>query len=466
MSNMKGLNVALSALQAHQRAIEVAGQNIANANTKGYTRQRVGMVAAGAPVTPAIHSGTRVGGDGVKIQSIERLNDAFLTQRALQEHAADAGLRRTQSILAQVEQHFGEPGDNGISAQLNEFWTGWEDVANQPSDQAARTQLLQRAETLASTIRKVDSDLVRLREQTVDEIKTQVTQINSLAEQIGGLNLSIQTATLNGLNPNDLADQRDVLVGKLADMAGATIKPADNGAVDVYLGGTALVRGATTSALAAPTTDAAGNVNVAWAIDNYPVELSGGELLALRQAVNVTLSAGSSGGVDGYRKKLNDVAIALRDQVNAQHAAGLDLRSPEQAGGAFFTATGASDFAVSPALVADPKRVAAATPGAGRLDGSNALTMAELANPSGSADRIYQALVVGLGVEADTANRRAEIQAEVVMEADAARDGAAGVNLDEEMTNLVSYQHAYAAAARVMNAVNEALDTLINRTGV
>jgi flagellar hook-associated protein 1 FlgK len=103
-----------------------------------------------------------------------------------------------------------------------------------------------------------------------------------------------------------------------------------------------------------------------------------------------------------------------------------------------------------------------ATPGAGRLDGSNALAMAELPNPSGSADRIYQALVVGLGVEADTANRRAEIQAEVVMEADAARDSAAGVNLDEEMTNL----DAYAAAARVMNAVDEALEILINRTAV
>jgi flagellar hook-associated protein 1 FlgK len=466
MSSLKGLNVALTALQAHQRAIEVAGQNIANANTKGYTRQRVNLVSAGAPVTPAIHSVSRTGGDGVKIENIQRLNDAFLEQRALQEHAADSSLQRTQRILAQVEQNFGEPGDNGIAAQLDEFWAGWEDVANRPSDPAARTQLLQRAETLASTMRKVDSDLVRLREQTVDEMGTIVTQVNSLAKQISGLNNSIQTATLNGLSPNDLADQRDELIRKLGTLAGATIKPAENGAVDVYLGGTALVRGATVSELAQPTTDGSGNVTVAWAIDDYPVDLTGGELQALRQAVNVTLSDGTTGGVDGYRKKLNDVAIALRDQVNAVHAAGRDLQSPEQAGAAFFTGSGAVDFSVNPAVVSDPLKVAAATPGAGRLDGSNALAMAEVANANGSPDRIYSALVVGLGVEADTANRRAEIQAEVVIEADSARESASGVNLDEEMTNLVGYQHAYAAAARVMNAVNEALDVLINRTGV
>jgi flagellar hook-associated protein 1 len=466
MSSMKGLNVALSALQAHQRAIEVAGQNIANANTKGYTRQRVTLIAAGAPVTPAIHSVSRAGGDGVKIENIERLQDAFLEQRALQEHAADSSLQRTQRILAQVEQNFGEPGDNGISAQLNEFWAGWEDVANMPGDDAARTQLLQRAETVASTIRKVDSDLTRLREQTVDEMGTIVTQVNSLAKQIGGLNNSIQTATLNGLSPNDLADQRDELVRKLSDLAGATIKPADHGAVDVYLGGTALVRGTTVSELAAPSTDGSGNVSVAWAIDDYPVDLTGGQLQALRQAVNVTLSDGTTAGVDGYRKKLNDVANALRDQVNAQHAAGLDLQSPEQAGGAFFTGTGAADFGVSQALVGNPKLIAAAKPGAGRLDGSNALSMADVATATGSPDRLYSSLVVGLGVEADTANRRAEIQAEVVIEADSARDSASGVNLDEELTNLVGYQHAYAAAARVMNAVDQALDILINRTGV
>ena len=465
MSSMKGLNVALSALQAHQRAIEIAGQNIANANTKGYTRQRVNLAAAGAPVTPAIWSTSRVGGDGVQIVSIDRLNDTFLTQRALQEHAADASMQRTQQILAQVEQNFGEPGDNGIAAQLNEFWAGWQDVANQPGNEASRTQLLQRSETLAATIRKVDSDLSRLHDETIEEIGTQVTQINSMAKQISGLNNSIQTATLNGLNPNDLADQRDNLIAKLATMAGATIKPADNGAVDVYLGGTALVRGATANELAAPTTDAAGNVTIAWKLDNYPVDLTGGELAALRQAVNVTLSKGTTGGVDGYRKKLDDVANALRDQVNAQHALGSDLQSPEQAGGIFFTGTGASDLGVNPALLSNPNLVAAAKPGSGRLDGSNALAMSDLADPVGSPDRIYQALVVGLGVEADTANRRAQIQADVVNEADAARESASGVNLDEELTNLVGYQHAYAAAARVMNAVDQALDVLINRTG-
>ena len=467
MSDFKGLNVALTAMLAHRRAIEVAGQNVANANTAGYTRQRANLAAISAPVTPAIHARTTGVGGGVQVEDIERLRDVFLDQRALQENGADASLKRTQSIFAQLEQVLGEPGDNGLAAQLSEFWAGWEDVANQPGNEAARTQLIQRAETLASGLRKADGDIGRLRQGAVEEISTIVDEVNSTAGQVAELNRAIQVATQNGMSPNDLADQRDLLVDRLAKYAGATTRPAKDGLVDVYLGGTAIVRGYETVKLAKPTTDATGAVQIAWANDNYPVELTGGELLGLRQGVNVTLSAGTVGGVDGYRKKLNDVAAALMTAVNAQHQAGLDFQSPTaQPGAAFFTGTGAGDITVNPAIADNPMLVAAAKPSAGRLDGSNAQAMTDLATAAGGADATYHAFVVQLGVEADTANRRASIQADVLTEVESARQSASGVNLDEEMTNLVGSQHAYAAAARLMTAVDEALDTLINRTGM
>src|SRR5215208_7066528 len=131
MSGMKGLNTALTALYAHQRAIETTAQNVANANTEGYTRQRVNTASVSAPATPAIHSRSinEVGG-GVQIISIERLHDVFLDQRANQENATGSSLTKTAQIMANVENAFAEPTDNGIAAQLGEFWNGWQDLAN------------------------------------------------------------------------------------------------------------------------------------------------------------------------------------------------------------------------------------------------------------------------------------------------------------------------------------------------
>src|SRR3954471_10806197 len=221
MSGMKGLNTALTALYAHQRAIETTAQNVANANTEGYTRQRVNTASVAAPATPAIHSRSvnEVGG-GVQIISIERLHDVFLDQRANQENATGSSLTKTAQIMANVENAFAEPTDNGLAAQLGELWNGWQDLANHPEDPAARTQLLQRASTLSDGVKKLDSDLVALRDSATGELKTTVNQVNSMAKQIGELNNAVRTANQNGLNANDLSDQRDLLVSKLAKLPG------------------------------------------------------------------------------------------------------------------------------------------------------------------------------------------------------------------------------------------------------
>jgi flagellar hook-associated protein 1 FlgK len=464
MTQLKGLNTALTALYANQRAIEVAGQNVANVNTEGYTRQRVNLAAINAPVTPAIHSrSTNEVGGGVQVVSVERLQDAFLTQRANQEHATAADLNRAAKTMASVEQIFGEPSDNGIQSQMSDFAAAWQDVANNPNDEAARTQMLNRAATLASGLNKADADMVRLREQSTNQMQVTVTQVNSLSGQIAKLNESIQMANIGGVSSNELADQRDLLVGKLAEMVGGTVKPADNGMVNVYLGSNALVRGTTTGEINQPGVAGDGSVTLTWKNDGSAVDLTAGELQGLRKTVNTTLSATAP---EGYRTKLNAVASALMSAVNTQHQAGKDLQDPAQSGLAFFTGTTAADIAVNPAIANSPKKVAAAAAGAGKLDGTNADAMTDLLGAAGSAADVYSALVVGLGVEADTANRRATIQSDVVTSADASKNSVSGVNLDEEMANLVQYQHAYNAAARVLSAVDQMMDTLINRTGV
>jgi flagellar hook-associated protein 1 FlgK len=143
--------------------------------------------------------------------------------------------------------------------------------------------------------------------------------------------------------------------------------------------------------------------------------------------------------------------------VNAGHANGVDLAG--NPGAAFYTGTTASTIKIA---ITDGRQVAAASAGVGGFDGSNADAMAHLT----TADDAYRAFVAGLGVEAQSANRRADIQNRISSDLDGQRDSVAGVNLDEEMTNMLSYQRAYEAASRMLNAVDEALDTLINRTGL
>jgi flagellar hook-associated protein 1 FlgK len=247
-------------------------------------------------------------------------------------------------------------------------------------------------------------------------------------------------------------DQRDLLIAQMAEQVGVTVRPGENGTVDVFVGGTAIVRGNKSSPLqVAVGTDPAQTVRVTWASDSYPAGVSGaaGGLLS---AVNEVIPR--------YRDGLAAVAAELSTQVNALHRTGYGLDG--STGLDFFVAGPGGAIEVNAGIVADPRLVAAAaTPGATR-DGSLAQQMAELTGPG----RRYHQLVVDLGVEAQAVNRRVEVQASIVQHVDAARESATGVNLDEEMTAMLQYQHAYDAAARFLTAVDQALDTLINSTGL
>jgi flagellar hook-associated protein 1 len=456
--SMSGLSIGLSALFAQRRGLEVTGQNIANAGTAGYTRQRVGLVSDGGPVVPAFHSRWNGAGAGVSVQDVQRLRNVFLESRGILEKGNEAQLRAAATTLSRVEDVLGEPGDAGIATMLAEFWSGFDDVANRPTDLAARTQLLERASTLAAGLNKAASRLEAQWLAARAEVQGLAQDVDATATTVAELNRAIGAATAAGLSPNDLADQRDVLVQRLAEMTGATVRAGDAGTVDVFLGGTALVRGSESTALGAvqgPTvlTTPPGTVRLAW-FDGTPVGAVGGTAGGLLAGLNAVLPS--------YAAGVREVAQALVDVVNAQHALGRDLDGAT-GGPLLALADGRLEVAVT-----DPRRLAAAhgsTTGAS-ADGRNALALAELGERPDAPDAVYRALVVRLGVESQTATRRVTVQTEISRQVDAAREAEAGVNLDEEMANMIAYQKAYEGAARYLTAVDQLLDTLVNRTGV
>jgi flagellar hook-associated protein 1 FlgK len=440
-----GLSIGLSALYAQRRAIDVAGQNIANVNTDGYSRQRAEMVADSGPVVPALFSRYEGTGQGVRSVDVLRMRDQFLELRGYQEHAAGSEMTQVQSTLSDIEQAIGEPSDTGLASQLADFWAGWDDVGLNPADPAARSQLLERAGTLTASFHQLDTSLASLGAASLEQLDATVQEVNAVAARIAELNGTIRSATASGVNANDLMDQRDKLVMQLAGQVGATVRPDDDGSLNVYIGAMALVRSSSVEQLEVvvgpgPTFTA----GVAWADDGLTATV-GGEALGLLETSNVV--------VPGQRAALAAVAQQLHDDVNAIHLTGFDANG---AAGVPFFQMGSNGIEVNPAVAADPRLVAASGT-AGAVDGSVAQRLAAQQGPDG----LYRQMIVRLGVSSQTVTRRVEVQDAIVRQLDAARESEAGVNLDEEMTDLVAFQNAYSAAARFVTVVDDLLDTLI-----
>lgn len=458
-STFSGLSTALTALYAQRRGLDVTGQNIANANTDGYSRQRVNLASIGAPAVPALWSTYDGAGSGVRVTDVERLRDAFLENRGRIEQAKLSLFTGRQETLAGIERTFQEPSSTGLQSQLADMWGAWHNVANQPSSLAARSQLLGSSATLADSIRQTYTSLESQWAAGHEQLSVTVSSVNATASSIAELNQAIQSASRAGLPANELSDKRDLLAMQLADQVGATVRASGDGMVDVYLGGTALVRGdrAETLAVAGSNTmegfrTSGVPATVVWAVSGDGAPTSG-RTGAYLEALNSTIPS--------YADQLDAVVSNLVGSLNSAHVAGYDLDG--NPGTNLFAPTATAKDITS--LITDPRKVAAATEPGATFDGSNAQLIAEIERQATGPDTAYRQLIVDLGNVAQTANRRLEIQSNVALQVNAAREAQAGVNIDEEMINLLSFQRAYEAAARVISTIDESLDTIINRMG-
>jgi flagellar hook-associated protein 1 len=465
MSNFSALNTGLSALIAHRQVAETISHNIANVNTPGYSRQRVELQAAGGAPVPSIYARPMAGGTGVNSEGIIRIRDAFLEAQHRSETAVGATLRATAAVLGRLEGAFPEPSGTGIASQLNELWASWQSVVNNPESEALRTNVLEKGRTVIQAFQLADRQVRTQRADAVANIGLMVNETNELAGQIATLNGAIQAATLVGQTPNDLLDQRDQLTLRLTELSGATVESGANNTVDVYIGGRALVHGQRTQALAVAEVDDPAltgvglkRVEVRWAGDDYPATVSSGSMAGFVSGANEILPR--------YLRELDGVAAQLVTSVNDLHTAGKGLDGVD--GRNFFDPTGvtAATLALSTDVAGQPRNLAAAGPGGGPLDTSNAELISLIGRAPDGPDAGYRSLIVGLGSEVKFFRQQSDVQHAVVARLDADRSAVSGVNLDEEMVNLVAAQHAYSAAARVITTIDQMLDTLINRTGL
>jgi flagellar hook-associated protein 1 FlgK len=460
-----GLNTALSALSAAQAQLDTAAHNTANASTDGYSRQRVRLVASAPFSLPAFNKSGLPGqiGTGVSVAAIERARDSFLDVQIRTQEQSSGYWDARRDELAKVETIFPEPSDSGLGTVLSKFWSAWQDVASDPTSTAARAALTEQAGSLAARLNRDSGQLATVATGIDAEMSSRVGEINDIARQLASLNEQIQRVVVSGDNANDLADQRDLLLDRLNVMLPTTVEPQSDGSVTVLVGGTDLVN----HGMARPMTaalNASGHVEPQWS-DGSAVDLGTGQLSALVEVRDTTLAA--------YRGTLDTLAQGVADAVNILHQSGTDETGA--AGLPFFTYTAgnvAGSLAVNAAIIADPRLVAAASgpnaPGDGSIAGKIADLRSALIFGSGSqtASDMYAGLISRIGSDTRQGAEMSANQALVVDHLERRRESISGVSLDEEATNMIQFQHAYQAAARVITAVDEMLDQLINRTGI
>ena len=459
MSNIYGLlNIGSSALLTQQKAIDITGNNIANVNTPGFSRQRLN-IKQNSPVR--IDGQTMSTGVTADI-SIQRFYDKFLGAQLIGENETLGRWEAQKQALEKVELMFDDSGGNGLSNAMSEFFNSWQDLSNNPSGVAERSSLVSAGQYLAATFNQVYNNLSKLQGDIDTHVSNIVGDVNEMTDRIAELNRKVTQVEVTGHNANDFRDERDQLVFEMSKLIDIQSFEDGDGNINVMVGnGKPLVDGATTWDLT--TADNGGVQDVFWnASDgsttvNITSQLSGGELKGWIDT--------RDGLITGYLVQLDTLADTVRTSVNGLHALGFDLNGV--AGGQFFTGTGAVNIAVNSTIVADTDLIAAAGAGEGLPGGnSTAIAIANLqsaATMAGSStfDEYYSSLVGRVGADVQAADFNQVHQATMVQNLEQYRQEVSGVSLDEEMVNLIQFQQAYNAAAKLITTADDMMDTLM-----
>jgi flagellar hook-associated protein 1 FlgK len=428
---LQGIQTALSGLLAEQQAIDVTGNNITNANTEGYSRETAVLQTSEPLHIPALSSVTGEGGQlptGVSVAGYTRIRNTYLDAEYRNQNTALGAANAQAEALQQAQSAFQEPSSSGLASRLSAFWSAWGELAEAPSEEG-KVGVVSAATGLTDTLHQLAAQLQSVEGQATAQyaaITGPSGEVASDAEQLAKLNHQIKLSLQAHQQPNELEDSRDTLIDKLSSLASVTVTKEADGTDTVTFGNAALplVEGSTVNWPQALTAAAGGQL---------------GALLGL---------TGPTGTLASYQSALGEVAATLASSVNELHTA-----TP------FFKGTTAATLEVA----VTPAEVQASTEGA---PGANNVALAIAGLRGGAADQRYAALVEQVGAGVQNAKVNQTNSQAVLTAVSGQRQAVSGVSLDEEMTNLVTFQRGYQASAQALNVMDEMLNTLINQTGL
>jgi flagellar hook-associated protein 1 FlgK len=469
MSTFSGITAAHSALVAARAGIDVAGQNIANLTTDGYTRQRVNLAAASPAGRIGMMNPTSFSaGQGVTVTGIARLANEMLDSR-VRTTASSAGYSFVRATaLSSLETSLNEPGANGISAGLSDFWSSWQQLSNSPGSEAAAAVVISEGTALASQIKQGYTAVSNQWDSLRGNTALQTEELNSAAAQVAELNGMIRTALAAGTPSNTLLDQRAMLTSSIASLSGGTTSQNSDGTVDVFLGGNLLVTGTTANAvtLTGSQSIAGTGVQLEWAArPGQAITVDGGEITGALSMLAPAGTGGAGSSLASAANSYNAMATELATQVNSLLATG--IATTGAAGTPFFEIDGSGAAALGLRVIPNSAtQIATGQPGSGALDGSIADKISLIGKQAGSPDKLWSSTVTSIGATTKTELQQSVLADLAATSASSQQLANSSVDLDEENVNLLMAQTAYNGAARVLSAMDEMLDTLINRTGL
>jgi len=519
-------STARQGMLAQQNAVNTASHNIANANTEGFSRQSVNLVTT----QPYTYAGIGQFGTGVEVESITRTRDEFLDGQIRLENAMEGRYKAEGSALEQVETIFLEPSETGLNSALDDFWNAWQELSKTPESSSAKTIVAHKASTLTETANHMDGQLETLKADLTSLQATNVKDANVLLSQINDTNDQIARIKLKGIEPNDLMDRRDLLVDQLSSIVDIKTNIKENGSMEIRNRETGKIlldsnpqKDAEVEMSVIKTAaydDAAGEwtLNIVLKGDSTeslktltlgggPDEFSMGDIILTDPGMDwengpvlIEKLSPEEGGLSGnsnsiekieeYQNRLDLLMKGIGQGVNTIHG---------ETGQDFFAISGtdveftAGNIMVNENIMDDVNLIQAGQALDGPAgDGRRALAIAELRNGRFDIDDMdseiggyisgemtipsndegstfggfYENLIAVIGIDSQDSIRGQENQEALLLQLNQRKDSISGVSIDEEVANLIQYQTAYQANARVMETLSIMLDTLINEIGV
>jgi len=441
------LNIAASGLDAQQTAMDTISQNLTNANTPGYVSESVQL----APNAGGDLLGV---GDGVRTVGVTQNSDRLLATNALQTQGILSQTTSLQQILQGAQAVFPEPSSSGISAALSSFWQSWDAISQDPSNPAPRTQVVDQAQNIVSDFQQASQQLSNLEGNAQTQVTAAVTQANTMLQQVASLNVQISDAKGAGSPPNALIDQQNEIMSQLATSIGAVSVPQSDGTVNVDVGGITLVQGSWSDTINA--TGGTGAMSLVAQSSGATIPASSGSVSGQLAAINQYLPS--------YQSQLDATANALASTVNTQLSLGFTATGASGAADPLFQGSGAAGLSVNGAVATDPQLIAASSTNVlpdATNNGANAQAMAELYNAPTGPDNQYQSLIEGLGSQVQAVNNQVQAQTSVANAAQQNLQAIQGVNTNDQMVQMLTYQQAYQASAKLISTVDTMMQALI-----
>ena len=469
------LNIGRNALQTYELAMQVTSHNISNALTTGYTRQQMNIESQ----NPLNIAGLQLG-MGSKASSVGQAFDQYTTRSIQQTTSSLAENDAKATALSYLETIFNEATGQGLNQAMADFWNAWQDLANNPGGISERTALLQKAEALATQFNSMSDNLYQVRQSMNTNLSASILELNQTAAQIASLNERIVASESDGTTANDLRDQRNNLVEKMSSLIGINYCEDDNGSLMITTAnGNLLVSGTQSWELSQV------GEQIYW--NGIPTDLS------------AKLAGGKIGGwldirdeiVPQYLANLDELAGSLIQELNALHSSGyaqsgvtgLNFFEPlaNPIPGDF---SGAAAFIrLSSDISGDPANIAAGGLSGASGDNENALRILDLQTNNAiqirkwayegrgtnvssilqttTLEDYYKSLVGDMGILTSGVSQSRDFAQTLIDSLGEVRDSVSGVNLDEEMTELMKIQRAYEASAKLIAITDEMLQALL-----